>query len=122
MALLKQIKLHPVALSDHESDRNKKMKAWQNIYIALVNRGMPNSTVRKVRSAWYRLVESTKLADRRSQHTKKTICLTKLQLLTKEILDNNNGIPEMPKVSTKSLICHRLNTYIANLVSYSQLE
>lgn len=43
MLLLKQIQLHPVALNNHERDRNKKMIAWQKIYISLIKSGMPTN-------------------------------------------------------------------------------
>lgn len=121
LELLKLIKSRPIVLSNEDSDRNKKTQAWQHIYIALTKSGMPNSTVDKVRNTWNRLSSSTKTAVQRSRRLKKSVDFTKVQLLCNEILDNLNGIPPLPRVSSTSLTRHQSITYHVFLfTSYSQ--
>lgn len=109
MFLVSRIKEHISVLEGNNSvDPQHKMRVWDQIYKALVRRGMPDSEVRTVKKVWSGLRASTIEAYRRMEtkrrNTRTTVEISELQRAIHEVIELSNklkasGNSVMPLVS-----------------------
>lgn len=107
--LVSRVKEHISVLEgDNTVDPQHKQRVWEQIYKALVRRGMPDSDVRAVKKVWAGLRASTVEVYRRMEtkrrNTRNAIEATDLQRAVYEVIELKNklatsGNSVMPLVS-----------------------
>lgn len=107
--LVSRIKEHISVLDgDSKVDPQHKMRVWEQIYKALVRRGMPDSDVRTVKKVWTGLRASTIEVYRRMEtkrrNTRNSVEISELQRAIHEVIDLSHklkatGNSVMPMVS-----------------------
>lgn len=107
--LVSRVKEHISVLEgDSKVDPQHKLRVWEQIYKALVRRGMPDSDVRAVKKVWAGLRASTVEVYRRMEtkrrNTRSAIEVTDLQRAVHEVIELKNklatsGNSVMPMVS-----------------------
>lgn len=107
--LVSRIKEHISVLEgDKNVDPQHKMRVWEQIYKALVRRGMPDSDVRTVKKVWNGLRASTIEVYRRMEtkrrNTRTVVDISELQRAIHEVIELSNklkasGNSVMPMVS-----------------------
>lgn len=108
--LVNRVKEHVSVLENTRNiDQNQKDRVWDQIYKALVRRGMPDTDVNTLRNMWVSMRSSTvelcrRMETKRSKRRSISPPLTDLQLAIREVIElgnklKNSGSSMMPAVS-----------------------
>lgn len=115
--LVSRIKEHISVLEgDSDVDSQHKYRVWEQIYKALVRRGMPDSDVRTVKKTWNALRASTielyRRMETKRRNTRRSIEVSELQRAIHEVIELSHklkasGNSVMPMVSVSHSISIR---------------